>query len=273
MNQRLQATDRQVVIALLNAIATHPAIINSEIYEPAIKGSRTAPKKINIKAYRTFGGIELIEPGLTLAVYHLPSRYANIKGVITTTPQDKSLVFKSYTLGNTHEQGYLDSGVFRLVVQLYYLEPSFNAPLEITSTSFNDLDLYYTIPHGNLIQLDTLELEKPIKAPSEPINIEGKIATENKITVTILPAEEILRDWLTLLRHVVRDLNCLKPFNVRQPTIVAVDYPSGNWIRNSENLVFHTAYLIVEYEIYEPRGLPHLVFPKPQSNIGIEIIE
>lgn len=258
-------TDRQFILALLNAIATHRDIKNPQIYKPVIVGGRIFPEDcepVRIEKFRTFGGLELIEAHkLTLAVYPMSSRYANIKGYITAPMGDKSIRFEPYTLGSptqapTHK--YAERAMFRVIVQLYYCDPDLDCPVGVTSYLHDYERTLYDVPHGRLVQYKD-DLTDANEAEARLVREE--LARVNTLEVQVLPGEEILRDYISLLRGVLRDIHMVRPFAIRRPNILAVDYPSTNWVRDSENLVFHTAYIIAEYDLWEPPRHTDYTFP------------
>ena len=111
--------------ATLMALLTHPIIRNAQVYYP---GTTTL---VPIDQGRLFGGPELIDPGLTLAVFPLHTDFNVVKG----SPQSlaaSSVVYESrkYKKYNTissdgpKEMGYY-AGI-KLIVQLFYREPSYN---------------------------------------------------------------------------------------------------------------------------------------------------
>lgn len=257
----LQITERQLCRALLNAIATHPLIKDPGIFYPAIVGDRPLEDPIKIEKWRLFGGTELIEPGLTLSVFPFHSSYKNESASYSQSTSDKSLVFGGVKgrseLGRSNYSNV--GGVIRLVVQLYYQEATFDAPIKIKSDLVTFSDITSITPHGEQVQFKESTAVKPLD-DSTPYAVE-----ENTLDVQILPGEEILRDYIPLLRHVIRDITELRPFSVRNPFIHVVDYPTSNWRRDGENLIFHTAYLVVEYDISEP-GIRsgHVVFNPDQ---------
>ena len=268
MEVGLYPTERQVCRALLNAIATHPLIKDPGIYFPAVVGDRPVTEPVRITKWRLFGGVELIEEGLTLAVFPLHSSFKTTTALYTPSTKDKSMQFGH--LDNRTELGASNiasqGGTLRIVVQLYIRETAFDAPIKIKSDVTNLSELTSIIPHGDQVQLtDEPQLEVLDDATSYAVD-------QNILDVQILPGEEILRDYIPLLRSVIRDIQVLRPFYIRNPCIHLVDYPTSNWIREGENIIFHTAYILVEYDISEP-GIrsgyathtePVFTYPKPR---------
>jgi hypothetical protein len=243
----LQVTERQLCRALINAIATHPLIKNPGIYYPAIVGDRVSTEPVRIEKWRLFGGIELIEPGLTLAVFPFHSSFKTTSASYSRSVTDKTMNFGD--VGNRSELGRSNystvGGVIRIVIQLYYREASFDAPIKIKSDLVSFTDITSITPHGEHVQLGD-ELGTADLSSTE------YAVEDHMLDVQILPGEEILRDYIPLLRYVIRDITELRPFSIRNPFVHVVDYPTSNWIREGENLIFHTAYIVVEYDISEP---------------------
>ena len=266
-------TDRQFILALLNAIATHRDICDPQIFKPVIVDGRVMPgdeDPVRITKFRTFGGLEIIEPHeLTLAVYPMSSRYANIKGYITAPLGDKSIKFEPYSLGapTPPNDEYTERAMFRVIVQLYLCDPGLDCPVAVDSWMTNYERTLYGISHGRLVQYD----DDRTQATDAVLQLhQESLATRNTLEVQVLPGEEILRDYMSLLRGVLRDIHQVRPFAIRRPTILAVDYPSTNWIRDSENLVFHTAYIIAEYDLWEPPRAADYVFACPRKIDTVE---
>jgi hypothetical protein len=265
----LYASERQLCRALLNAIATHPLIKNPGIYYPAIVNEATPTSQVLIQNWRLFGGLELIEPGLTLSVFPYHSGYKLSSGVYSRLIADKSMHFdekhKSAQIGAVGQAAV--AATIRLIVQLYYQDTVFNAPIQIKSDLVSQTDLTTNIPHGELVQI-TDEPQQSLLPDRVYFQTEQSV-----LNVQILPGEEILRDYMPLLRFVIRNIPILHPFYHRNPNILYVDYPTSNWIREGSNVVFHTAYMCIEYDIQEPglnnsgtSALPDspYTFPVPQ---------
>jgi hypothetical protein len=264
MRNFIYPTERQVVRALANAIATHRDVTNSSVYFPFIEGDRNTVRKIPLVSVRTFAGTEYIEDGLTLAVY-LPSGSMGLGEAIT---------YKDSHLGRPCDNyQYLNEAEIKLVVQLYYREPSYNAPAIIESKRSSYLnEITKILPYGRYLQYEEsapnekLDALTPHEYQREP---ERHFIQEEKLKVNILPGEEILRDWMSIIRGVIRDLPELRPFAIRDPTILSVNYETPNWEGNDfSNLVFHTAYLVLTYKMYEPPRGSDFNFPQPEFKIS-----
>jgi hypothetical protein len=298
-------THDQAVLALLSAILNHPEIKNSQIYYPVLLGESSVTERITITSARDFSGIELIEPGLTLAVFPLHDDYDQKSSTFTARKSTKSVIYDDQYLGRSSTYNYGVKCTFNFVVQLYYQDSIFNAPVELLSDVVNfdsETPGFYplTIPAVDSIQYkDRLlppnilslqerlqsslfefpfsenpnvpgtTLKKPTKLRSDPqtLSKESRLGgLDSSVSVTTLPGERIIRSWMSLLVKVIRSLVYLKPFALRNPTISMVDYPSTNWYRNSENLVFHTGYCLVSYDLIEADQYTVYSFPQPPTS-------
>ena len=293
-------THDQAVNALLCAILQHPDIQNSEIYYPVILGESTLADPIRITSARDFGGVELIEPGLTLAVYPFHDNYDQTSAQLSTRLSHKSVVYDDKYLGRPNSNSYAIKNTFNFVVQLFYQDASYNLPVEIAGDIVN-LDSNYPnfypltisradsfqykdrnlpsntrtlaqlleertpplVPEDYVIPHNTkLNPPKFIHTTEQPITKESKLGSSNSlISITTLPGERILRSWMSLLTKVIRSLIYIRPFALRNPHITSVDYPTSNWIRESKNLIFHTSYCVVSYDLYEPFPEDTFLFP------------
>lgn len=268
MTNHIYPTERQVVRALANAIATHRDVVNSKVYFPFIEGDRNVTRLVPLSSVRTFAGTEYIEDGLTLAVY-LPGNDMGVGRAITYNDSHLGRPCDNYD--------YLKEASLRVIVQLYYREPSYNAPAAIESKRSSYLnDITRIIPYGRYLQYEESKPNDPLPADSlhkqmwEP---ERHYLTDQKLVVNILPGEEILRDWMSIIRGVIRDLPVLKPFAVRDPSILSVNYETPNWEGNDKlNLVFHTAYMVVTYKLFEPRRISDFNFPKPEFELEARVV-
>lgn len=295
-------THDQAVLALLSAILNHPDIKNSHIYYPVLLGESTPLEPIRITSARDFSGIELIEPGLTLAVFPLHDDYDQKSSTFTSRKSSKSVVYGDQYLGRSSTPYYGVKCTFNFVVQLYYQDSSFNAPVELLSDvinfdneetgfypltvpavdswQYNDKLLQnrvlrledrlesrvYTLPSNEDPSVPGTTVKKPtnLKTKEQPYSVESKLGgIGSDISITTLPGERVIRAWMSLLVKVIRSLVYLKPFALRNPTVSMVDYPSTNWYRSSENLVFHTGYCLVSYDLTEADEGTYYTYPKP----------
>jgi hypothetical protein len=267
-------THDQAVQALLNAILTHHDIVNSQIFYPVAIGELPQTEPIRIVSARDFGGIELIEPGLTLAVYPCYAGFNQKNPSFSKKEYGlKSVVYKDKYLGRAGDTNYGVESRFSFVVQLFYQDASLNVPVQLLS------DLVTNSPEFNPLYLPAAKRVqyKDDTLPSDTTTLEEFIDDENAfitssslgnnvdLTILTLPAERVLRAWMSLLVKVIRSLVVIRPFAIKNPTVEYVDYPTSNWLKDSPNLIFHTSYLVVSYETIEPVGEGSFIFPNPTS--------
>lgn len=235
------ATDRQLVIGLIGALRLHPAIRNPPVFYPVLRGNQT-PKQVFVDKYRTFGGMEIIEPGLTIAVYPMHTRYNSLSDNPEANSSDSFAKFDSYTLGKPSNLAFLSRGTLRFVVQIYYRDASFNVPYQVTygkEDVYGLDDLFYTFDR---------QYYTPPDSKSDLSEWEGN---SEEVELYISPGEEVIRDYTYLVRNVLREIGSIPPFGVKQITVDSVDYPSSDWIRNNQNIVFHTSYIALSIQVFE----------------------
>lgn len=278
----LYPTHDQAVLVLLNAILTHNAVKNSNIYYPVILGEIPQTEPIRITSARDFGGMEFIEQGLTLAVYPLHGNFDQ-KTAVFSTRERKSVNYEDKYLGRLGDSNYGVHSTFYFVVQLFYRDASLNAPVELVSDVLDNIgsNTFYplSIPYAQRVQYKDTRLPNNVTTLTEAINnpeavvVESRLGTDVSLSIYTLPAERILRSWMSLLVNVIRSLTVLRPFCIKNPVVEYVDYPTSNWYRDSPNLVFHTSYLIVSYDFIEPLNNLDYAFPAPSTiNLNTEVI-
>jgi hypothetical protein len=256
-------SDKTFYRALLLALATHRDVVNAKVMYPQISSS-SRPVSVPISNFRLNGGLELIEAGLTLAVYPSHASY-NIKtGVPTTSKSTVAVYYSPTNLGSTlgyssQDDAYQVAVTYRVVIQLFYRDSQFNASTPITYEA--PLTIDKSKSHGE--QLDLISTEySPTRVSASRL--------EHTIKVITQPGEEVLREWMSILRGVVRDVQSIGNIYLGAPQICCVDYPTTNYIRNSENFVFHTAYMLVDYQMFEPGRLSdHIHYPFLSTNMDL----
>lgn len=230
---RYPTTDTDICHILAVGIATHPLILDPPIYSP-VKLAGKPPTQIKIKKVRLFGGRELTEQGLTLSVY--PS-YVDSKGTKVPTS-----VFKVDTIGERNGDGYREEVKARYTIELALLDPDFDTPYKIP---FRKL----TQDSSIISHSDRIDYTNDPGMYSEILESQVSL---HKLEVVVLPAEETLRSYMSLIRDVLRDLNSFRPYFVRRPIILDVSYPTADILdKASTNMVFHRAFLHVEFVYYE----------------------
>lgn len=234
------ATDRQIILGLIGGIKLHPAVKNPPVFYPVLRQNQT-PQQVFVDKYRTFGGLEFVEPGLTIAVYPMHTGYNSLSSSPSSSSPSHSASFSSYTLGRPSEFSFFSEGTLRFVVQIYYRDSRFNVPYEVTYSK-KEIDNW-----ENVLDVFGKKFYSPYNK-SELGSFEG---TEETVEVFISPGEEIIRDYSYLIRNVLRELGSIQPFGVKQITVDSVDYPSSDWLKDNQNVIFHTALISLSISIYE----------------------
>jgi len=234
------ATDRQVVLAVALALQKHPLMQELPIFEVGTPVGQP-PVRVAVQKFRTYSGLELPEPGLTLSVF--PT------GGYTSTA---SLENEHYTMGRPDPGEYSDRTRFRLTIQASIIEASFDVPIAV-SYSLQESEEYG--PFGQRFEL------------VEPANQDEPAEVTGEAIIYVVPSEEMLRDLMTMIRYIVRDIGHFQPYGIRNPSILYTNYPTTSTISqtNPENLVFHRAETVIEFDIYETN--------LARSNQGLFIVE
>lgn len=256
--------------ALLMALLTHPYVKAANITYPPLDG--TQPEKVTIQRGRLFGGPELIEPGLTLAVYPYHSSYDPMEGIPPDTlHSEKTMLFPVFNEKREHfttlgaHRGPREHGqhaIVKFMVQLYYRDTVYDAPASIQADYIDQEDIIEENYFGYHFQYST---DTP-KESTELQDTTRKFVKQNKVEVQILPGEEILTQWLDVIKFAARDIKVLRPYTtIRNAHVLCADFPTATWTSKSANLIFHSAYLVVQYDIVEPAIPPFIHLPLTQS--------
>lgn len=256
--------------ALLMGILTHPFVTKAQVRYPPLEG--VEPEIVTIQRGRLFGGPELVEPGLTLAVYPYHSGYDPLQGAPPDTlSSEKSMIYplaneakaKFSTLGGARgNREHGQHAVIKFMVQLYYRDTVYDTPLAISADYIDQDDVVAEDFYGYRFQYkDDSLTELPTLQDKTK-----KFVKTKTINVQVLPGEEVLTQWLDIIKFAVRELKVLQPFNsVRNPSVLCADFPTSTWTAKSSNLIFHTAYLVVQYDVVEPPIPPFLTLPLVQQ--------
>jgi hypothetical protein len=236
------ATDRQIILGLVGAIGLHPAIKNPPVFYPVLREGQS-PQQVFVSKLRTFGGLELIDPGLTIAVYPMFSSYDSSGDNPSSSSGSQFAGYQQHTLGRPDNFSYFDRGELRFVVQIYYRDPNFNVSQSVTYGK-KDIDSL-----SDLFNTYGESFSTPIDG-KDKVSDKWEFGTET-LDLTISPGEEVIRDYTYLVRSVLREIGTLKPFGIKQINVEAVDYPSSSWLKNSQNIVFHTSYITLSISVYE----------------------
>lgn len=249
---------RQLINTTVANIAAHPLIKDPPIYYPIVNPGQEA-EQVKIERYRTYDGIELIEPGLTLAVFPCYSSKTFNTGFRSSL--FNSVKLEPYTLGAKSNKGFLYTATYYIAVSLYYADVSIN----------NSINTKY-YKSGKKVILDNLDI---LERPRDLIEgaYEG-VPEEEYVEIEINPAEDILRDYLDLMRIVLDDIPRLYPFSIRHSQVVTYDYPTTSWLRENSDVYFHQAYLVWELGAYLPTQItfePPVEYTNLSASAGLEI--
>lgn len=245
---RTYATDRQLVLSILAGVYSHPLIQNPNIYYP-LANRNEKPKVVKIEKYRTYAGRELLEPGLTLSVY---PRYK----------RQMAMEFSPYTLGNPEPGQHLDKGVCRIVLQLSIQDAAFDSPYAMALEQLTNYSPYTA--HGRQIAVTTTNTNTVL---SEAL---GDFAQTENFRCFVSPAEEVLREYTSLLRAVLRDQQTFQPFIQRNLAVKAVEYLTPEVFEDApENLVFHKSLIHIELDVFEPPSARNLEFLPSIETVNI----
>ena len=271
--------------AVCASIHTHPLIKDPPIYHSINNGE--PPQQIKINRYRTYGGMELINIGeLTCAVYpaYVPR---NNKTGHPTVERDmqKSIVYTPYELGNiSNQSSSLDKVKINIVVELHYHEVAiggnpvtvdFLASSPLVADVFNNTDpnsygCFYLDKNNHNHNQFSQSIETTDTLAQQFSNQPNRIITPDSFLIDINPAEDMLRDYMELLRIVLNQTS-LNPFGVKHSYVKNIDFPTNNWLENRENVYFHMAYLILEVEMYLPCTNYLFTSSNPVRDINIKV--
>lgn len=275
---------RQICLSLCAAISNHPLIKNPPIYYPIVKPGQS-PQQITINKYRTYGGIELNninKSSLTCAVYPaFVSRNVKTGNASTDRDNQKSIVYTPYTLGKSSPNNdSLEKVTFKLIVELHYHDVSVNAGSSLINFASSNPSIFNTfnqIPTDNYKYLLT-EKSNGFSPITDSTTIDRFVndnfnernqTSLSSLNIEINPGEEILRDYMELLR-IVLNQTAIEPFGARSLTVRNIDFPTSNWLQENKNVFFHLASMVVDVELYLPCTNYLFSSPLPIQNINIE---
>jgi hypothetical protein len=254
-----------LIHAILLGIASHPRIQKPGIEYPV--ASFGDNNEVLIEQFRAYGGYELENPGLCCSVY--PSYSSReTKGSSPVSSRKRSIEFQDYTLGNKFEEGSLGLATYNIIVELTYQDLAFGPSYVINYDSISPLSTEHELetPHGYNLQIQTeLNPAPPTGEETRPEGVQQNLASE--VSILINPAEELLREYMDLMRIVLDDLPSIKPYAIRSTKVLSVDFPTSAWSRKNEDIYFHSAYLSWELTLYSPSNWRQVSF-MPTRNIS-----
>lgn len=231
-NKRQTPTVKELVYSIISVIHRHPLIQNPIVTHP-IPNADGKLEPVHVQRYRSYDGLELIEPGLTIAVFpHFRSHTAS--SAYNKTESQASVVFDDYEMGFKNSR-YQYSAEYTFIIALYYQEVAIN---EIKD------QVYYTD-----------RLNRVTTVGKEPLQQRGSVLIKpSEFQVEINPAEDILRDYLDVLRLVLEESTAkgMFPWRTRGSQVRSFDFPTTSWSKESADIYFHKAFLTWELSMYVP---------------------
>jgi hypothetical protein len=245
--QRYFPTVKDLIYSAIAAIYNHRFIKNPIVYSP-IPDNRGNYQPVSINRYRTYDGKELIEPGLTLAIFPASSNRAESSSYTNNPPN--SATFTPFEIGKK-DSNYQYEGIYKFVVGLYYQEVAINETKDL---------IYYTLKNKPEVIIEDRDIARERKA---------NLWDAKKLNIEINPGEDILRDYLDVLRLVIEELDVdgLLPWRVRGSQVTHFDFPTSSWSAKNENIYFHYAYLYWEISMYTPA-----IFKKDEKIFPVDTI-
>ena len=240
---------RQLIWSILVGISTHPRIKEPKIYFPSISTDPQELEEIKINKWRTYDGLEVQNQDLTCSVYPLSSS----KKLNTITNEPESAIFEPYELGRKG----VKKATYKIIVQLYYTGIAINNSLTLPYFVLKNESGVET-PHGTNFAFSkdpTLEEQTKFEKYSRLVN--GYKDNINSIEVDDLEieinvGEEVLREYMDLLRIVLDDMPIILPWKIKSTQVKGYDFPTSSWSRDDPNVYFHTAYILWEICLYAP---------------------
>jgi hypothetical protein len=230
-------TARDIIHTSLAAIQSHPLIQNPPVYYPLTIRNKKQ-EQIKIKTYRQYDGLELIQPGLTLSMF--PSY----------TEGSYSVGLKPDAIGSKQGQA---SYKFRFA--LHYRDVALGQQTKVRYyKALNYLPTF--ISHGEQVALDVYK-EDVQEISQRPV---GK----DQFILEVNPGEDILRDYLALLKIILDDIPRVLPW-VFRTYVLGYTFPTSSWIKKDEDLIFHYAYLDWELVGLSPGSLRELGTSPPSE--------
>lgn len=240
--QRYYPSLKDIIYTTLSVINNHP-----NIKEPIVKNPlpdiNGVFQPIPIVKYRNFEGLELPEGGLTLSIFPRHDRGNFSYGA------GQAAVYEPYTLG-PKTQGFLAEATYHIVVHL--------ALRDVALGNFKNL-VYLKDKFNNVTSSSKEELSSNTGEPEIFIK-------EESVPVEINAAEDILRDYLEIIRVILESIDYYAPWNLRSTTVSSLSFPTSSWDSDNKQLIFHQAYLnwdIATYApvgVYDPTIIKHLDF-------------
>lgn len=216
MMNRYYPSLKDIIYSTISIIHNNEAIQNPIVKSP-IPTSTGVYLPIPIDRYRNYDGMELIEPGLTLSIF----------------PQaDLASEFKPLTVG-AKSNGFMYEATYHLVIHLAYQELAINETKQLVYIKNKD---YQISPNADLLNSQNKDL-----VPKKFI-----------VPIEINVAEDILRDYLEVIRVIVEQIDYFAPWNLRGTNITKMIFPTTSWSAENKQIYFHQAYMHWDISTYAP---------------------
>ena len=272
MTRRYAPTLRQLVHATLVCIASHPRIKNPGIYHPVLKDANGNPLEVKIERWLESGGLVLNNPtpGLACAVYPAHTSRDVRRGAPSSSRERilASAVYDAYTLGP--KQGGLETATYRLIIELSYQEPAYTGQTAKLKYYRSHESLREVAHAYKVLFTENPELVANLASgygehPLQQANPDW--FTPEELEIEINSGEEILRDYVELMRLVLNDISLLRPLMSKPGQVTMADLFTGNPLKSGSNIYFHMAYLVWEICCHVPASWQdvHFGIPSPSE--------
>lgn len=230
---------KEIIYTTISIIHNHPYIQNPLVKSPVpdLNGNYLP---IPIDRYRNYDGLELQEPGLTLSIFPKFSPAEKSYGDRLAT------TYTPVTMGGKHK-GFMYEATYSLVIHLAYQEVALNETKQ----------LIYVKDKFNNVSSDK---EKLIDNSGDLFPKSGVVPIEVNV------AEDILRDYLEIIRIIIEQVDYYAPWNLRGTSITGMGFPSTSWSQESKQIYFHQAYMNWEISTYAPSTYDQ---PYPIRNLEV----
>lgn len=275
---RFFPTSKQLVHATMLALGSHPKIKQPGIYYP-VTPLNGIPQEILIDNWRDYDGINIENGGngITCDVFPYYSTRTFNSG-FRSRSGGRSAAFRPVNIGSHGSQGAYYEGIYHLVVQLQYQDTAIGESITLTGDQLQSalFPSFLTTPHGeNITYTDESVLAVPDQTKDNPVftfnnNQDFSYVQRNTLNININPGENILREYMDLMRLALDDIPKLLPFNVRSTQVLEIDYPTTSWNRENTDIYFHYAWLLWEISLYVPSNWRDLYF-SDTTHINIDL--
>lgn len=225
---------KDIIYSAIAMIHNHRHIKNPIVTNPVpnADGSFTP---VPVDSYRNYDGIELLEPGLTIAVF--PAFTAKTEKAAYSLSSMNSAKFEVMQIG-PKAKDFLYEATYSLVIAVYYQEVAIGETKNIV----------YFSDDKDRIQVES---KAALIGANRTYKNEG-------LTVEINPGEDIVRDYIDVLRLIIEEgsKGGLLPWSIRSSEVKAFDFPTSSWLRQSNDIYFHMAYLAWDISLYVPSHFP-----------------